>query len=363
MIVRSATRDDDSAIVELMERVAMPGSMRLAFGCRPSFFQALRVEGNTPLVAVAEVDGKIVGVGAVTFRQVYLNGRVATARYLSALRIAPEARGAAALARGFARLRSELAQHPADITLTSILSNNTSAAAILTSGRAGLPAYHELCDCVTRVVAAGKPEHLKPPDGLRIDQGASVGEIAGFLATHGPARNFFPVCLAEDLDGRADSAFPGLSGHDFLVASDASGIRGVMGCWDVRRFRQALVSGYAAWLGWARPWLNLRARCCGRPLLPAPGETLGLAFAALTVLRDGDPRVLRSLLDSARAWARRRGLGYFVMAMAANDPLEAGFRGLAQREIHSRMYRVEFDPSSIGTVADRRTCHFEGAML
>ncbi|MCX6877292.1 MAG: hypothetical protein NTW21_26315 [Verrucomicrobia bacterium] len=363
MIVRLATSDDDAALTALLESMPMPGSIRLAFGCRPSFFQALRVEGDSPVVCVAEARGQLVAVGAVTFRKVYLNGRVATRRYLSALRVAPQARGSAALAKGFALLRTTLASHPGDLTLTSILADNTPALRVLTGARAALPAYEALGGCVTRVVCTARAAKPNPPTGVQLAHGGDARELAGFLATHGPARNGFPVCLPQDLDGRTDSAFPGLSAADFLVARDGEGILGVMGCWDVRRFRQALVTGYAPWLRWARPWLNFGARCCARPLLPAPGAVLGLAFATLTLVRQGDLRVFRSLLESALAWSRRRGLGHFVMALADHDPLNAGFKGLPQREIHSRIFRVHFEDPSTQTRPDGRTPHFEGAML
>ena len=340
----------------------MPGAMQLAFGCRPSFFQALRVEGSDPVIAVAEDRGEIVGVGAVTFRQVYLNGRVATLRYLSALRVAPRVRGSAALARGFARLRMDLAGRPADITLTSVLSGNTSALDLLTSNRAGLPPYEAFCRCVTRVAAVPRAES-KSSGGIQIEQGADVHEISRFLSTYGPSRNFFPVCLPEDLDGRSDSAFPGLTSDDFLVARDGDGILGVMGCWDVMRFRQALVTGYATWLRWARPWINLGARLSGRPQLPAPGEALGLAFGTLTLVPNHDPRIFRALLEHALAWTRRRGLAHFVVALADNDPLSHAFKGLPHREIRSQIFRVHFEDSSMLAPPDDRIPHFEGAML
>lgn len=363
MIVRTATADDDAAITALMESVPMPGAMRLAFGCRPSFFQALRVAGDRPLVCVAQDGGHLVAVGAVTCREVFLNGRVATLRYLSALRVAPRARGSAALARGFACLRTALAVWPGEITLTSILEENTAARRILTGARAGLPPYAPLGGCVTRVVATGRAAQIRTPNDIEIVAGGDAGEIARFIATHGPSRNFYPVCRAEDLGGRADSAFPGLTSDDIVVARDRGGILGVMGCWDVRRFRQTRVAGYATWLGWARPWLNLGARCAGRPLLPRSGAAIGLAYGTLTLIRNNEPRVFGGLLDATLAMARRRGLDRLVLTLAAGDPLGPGFNGQPHHAIRSRIFRVHFDPAATPFEPDGRTPHYEAAML
>jgi hypothetical protein len=356
MNVRLATPADDAGITALLESVAMPGPIRLAFGCRPSFYQALRVEGASPVVAVAETGGEIVGVGAVTFRRVFLNGREATLRYLSALRIASHA-------RGFASLRDELAKRPAELTLTAILTDNSAALKLLGKSRKAAPAYLPLTDCVARVVTARRPVCRGRAASLTVTPAADAAEIAGFLGDHGPARNFFPICQAEDLAGRPDSAFPGLAAADFLVAREGGEIRGVLGCWDVRRFRQALVTGYAAALRWARPLVNLGARWSGRPLLPAPGQALRLAYGALPLVRQDDPRVFRGLLDAALEWTRQRGLDYFVTALPAGDPLAGAFRGLPCRELRSRIFRVQFAADPAATLPDARPQHFEAAML
>lgn len=363
MRVRRATTDDDAAITALMESVPVPGALQLVFACRPSFFQALRVEGADPLVCVADDHGEIVGVGAVTFRKVFFNGRMGTLRYLSALRGSPRARRSHALARAFSQMRIELADRPGEITLTSILEDNITALRVLTGSRAGLPPYDPLCTCVTRVLAATSRAKSKPPAGFQIEKGGDASEISGFLTTHGPQRNFFPVCLPRDLEGRVDSAFPGLSARDFLVARNHDGILGVMGCWDVTRFRQTQVAGYEPWLRWARPWLNFAARCSGQPLLPRPGSSLGLAYGTLTLIRNQDPAVFTALLDSARVWTRHRGLDHFVIALAHNDPLTAAFNKLRYHAIHSRIFRVHFELSGPITDPDTRTPHFDGAML
>jgi hypothetical protein len=363
MICRLATADDDAGIAALLESVPMPGPMQLAFGCRPSFFQALRVEGSHPVVAVAGDGGEIVGVGAVTFRQVYINGREATLRYLSALRVAPKARGSSAVARGFACLRTALTDRPAELTLTAILASNTPALELLTKARKAAPAYQPLADCMTRVVSVRRRLVRGRSRDLTVAPAADAAELAGFLGRHGPAQNFFPVCRAADFDVRADSAFPGLSTADFLVARDSAEILGVLGCWNVMRFRQALVTGYATPLRLARPWLNLGARWLGRPHLPPPGQPLRLAYGALALVRGEDPQVFRLLLDSALEWARQRGLDYFVVALAAGDPLAGAFHGLPCHELPSRIFRVRFEPDAMPILPDARPPHFEGAML
>jgi len=359
MKVRLATADDDAAIARLLESTPMPGPLRLASSCRPSFFAALRVEGDEPVVAVAEDGDGIAGLGVVTRRAIYLNGTPAVARYLSCLRVAPRARGSPAVARGFELLRRELSARPADLTITSILDGNTAATRLLTSRRTTLPAYDRWQGCVTRVVAT---RDCAPPDPSVTAPEAD--ELAAFLATHGPRRNGFPVCRAGDLDGRDDSPFPGLRVDDFHALRDPSGgLAGVLGCWDTRRYRQTRVAGYARALRIARPCFNALAGLLGKPRLPAPGTVLPLAFVTLALIASDEPGRLRVLLDAARARARVRGLDYLAYALPAEDPLAAAFAGLPCREIHSTIFRVRFGPTTTEPHPDGRPAHFEAAML
>ncbi len=86
LTIRLATREDDAQIRTLLRRNAMPGAMALAFTHEPSFFTAIEVEGDDPLVLVGEQDGQVVGTGLITRRKVYLNGVPADIGYLSSLR-------------------------------------------------------------------------------------------------------------------------------------------------------------------------------------------------------------------------------------------------------------------------------------
>ncbi len=363
MIVRRAHPADDAALTALMEQIPMPGRIRLSSCCRPSFFAALRVEGSDPVVCVIEDGGEIAGVGAATFRKVFFNGRVATLRYLSALRGLPRIRGSLALARSFARMRTELRDHPADLTLSSILTDNETALRVLTSGRAGMPPYQAVADCLTRVVAVNRAGKMKPASTIRIEAGADAGEIVGFLNQHGAMRNFFPVCTAADLGGGPDSTLPGLSANDFMVARSGADVRGVLAVWNVMPFRQTRVASYSAALRFARPFINPAARLLGRPPLPAPGQALRMVFGALPLVADGDPGVFRALLHAALRESARRGFDYFVMTLASDDPWHAAFENLPQRVVHSRIFKVGFDPETIDGEPDGRQKHVEAAML
>jgi hypothetical protein len=358
MKVRLATPDDDTAIARLLEDTPMPGGIRLAPACRPSFFAALRVEGGSPVVVVAEDGDGTAGLGVVTRRAVYLNGAPAVARYLSCLRVAPRARGSSAMARGFDLLRRELSGHPADLTFTSILDDNIEAARLLTSGRATLPAYERWQECVTRVFVTrgrGQAADRVAPD---------ADELAAFFAAHGPGRNGFPVCRAGDLDGADDSPFPGLRAADFLTIREPSGeLAGVLGCWDTRPYRQTVVAGYAPALRLARPCFNLVAGMLGMPRLPAAGSALPLGFVVLPLTASSDPDVVRALLAAARVRAGSLGLDYLVWAMPADDPLTEAFAGLPCREIRSTIFRVRFGSNASEPPPDGRPAHFEAAML
>lgn len=360
MIVRPATRDDDEGLVRLVERTPMDGPVRIACGCRPSFFGALSVEGGQPIVFVAEREGRLVGVGAATAREVYLNGEPTLVSYLGLLRVAPEARGTTALVRGYRQMAQELSAHQAAITITAIVSGNARAERVLAAGRAGLPAYRPLCDGVTYLLPADAPP---PNERIEIGRGRDAAEIAGFLNELGPRRNFFPVCAAGDFDAVTGGRFPGLSPGDFLVARAGGGILGVLACRDVSRFRQTVVAGYAPWLRTVRPAVNAFCRLARRPVLPPAGTALRLSFGALCLVRDNDPVVLRALVRAARGEAKTRGQDWLVLTFDRLDPLRTALAGSPGRSLTSRIFSVHFAGHPAPRPPDNRPLHLESAML
>lgn len=336
LTLRLATRDDDAQIRAVLRRNTMPGAIALAFAHEPSFFEAIEVEGRDPQVVVGEQDGRLVGAGLVTIRQVYLNGEPSDVGYLSSLRADPAIRGTTALARGYRAFRQvHEAQRRVPFYLSTIMEDNRQARELLTSGRAGLPAYREIGRYHTQVIPLLRRRQPRLPAGLRMVTGSAVGaaELAEFLRETGKSRQFYPVYTADDLQAPT-GLLRGLALDDVAVALAGDRILGVMAAWNQLPFRQHVVTGYQGWLRWARPLF-------GR-LLPAPGEPVQSLLAACLAIRDDDPAVFRALVRHLLHQHAGGAHRLLFIGLAGDDPLLPVAQEPWHFTVHSRMYAVDW---------------------
>jgi hypothetical protein len=331
-----ATPDDDAELRRVLAATPMPGPIAVSFRREPSYFAAAEVDGHfRQVIAGRDLDtGRLIGVGERSLRRVHVNGQPAVVGYLSALRLLAEFRNLGLIARGYAFLRKLHADGQAPIYLTTIAEGNEPALRVLTSGRAGLPAYHP----------AGRYHTLAIPRSRRRCDRADVRTatvedvpaILDFLHTRGPARQFFPCHEAADLFS-PHGALKGLRPTDLFLAWRDGKIVGTLGTWDQSSFRQAVIHDYSRLLRWLRPLYNIWAWLRGRPPLPAIGAELRHTFAALPVAVDA--AALCSLLDAARPTVA----DYLLLGLHERDPLLPAARRYAMAEYVTRLFIVCWD--------------------
>ena len=123
----------------------MKGRISVAFLREPSFAEAQEVEGERRkgIVVYDKSAGKIVALASRSIKSCYVNGLPCEIGYLSGLRIEKGYRGGFILARGYSFLKKLHQEESVGIYFTTIIEDNTYARSLLTSRRAGLPAY---CD-------------------------------------------------------------------------------------------------------------------------------------------------------------------------------------------------------------------------
>src|SRR5262245_19909881 len=192
-----ATRCDDAELRRLLASTPMPGAVTVSFRREPSFFEAPAVDGEFSQTVVARdcEEACIAGFGTRSVRQRYVNGVPTAIGYLSGLRLLPRYRNQGLLARGF-RFFEQLHQDGrAQLYLTTIASDNSTALGVLTSGRAGLPRYHFAGVYHTAVIPLHRGKNCTRTTesiDVRRAQEQDLPEVMRFVNTIGPSRQFFP---------------------------------------------------------------------------------------------------------------------------------------------------------------------------
>jgi hypothetical protein len=319
-----ATADDDADLRHVLAATPMEGRIAVAFHREPSWFAGAVVDGQfRQVIACRDLrTGRIIGFGCRSIRAVYINGRPGTVGYLSSLRVLPEHRNLGLVARGYAAFREQHGDGRVPFYLTTIAAGNRPALTILTSGRAGLPAYHPAGDYHTVAIALPRwrPVIRAGTVSVRAATGDDLPAVLDFLAAVGPGRQFFPRLEASDFLS-PEGPMRGLSLDKMLLAERGGRLVGTLAGWDQHDYRQSVVHAYHGWLRGVRPLYNAWAWLLGRPGLPRPGECFPYLMGALPVVAEDDENVFTALLGALRHRAAGGPWTHLLIGLHEADPL------------------------------------------
>jgi hypothetical protein len=366
-----AARGDEADVRRLLREHAFAGRVQVSLEREPDSAAAATIDGDVhqTIVARDRETGRMAAVAARSVRDAFLNGEPARLGYLGQLRIAAEFRRRRRLLdEGFAFCRSLHGTDGARVYLTSVVADNEPAHRLLALRRGPeAPRVMPVDRLVTLAIPVRRRIRVPLPRGYRLEEGSSerLAEIAACLWRHGRRRQFAPCWTMEDL--RSPERTRGLEAGDFVVAARGGRVAGCVAVWDQRAFKQAVVRGYAGALAWGRPLVNLAAPLTGAPPLPPAGRPLAFAYLShLAVDEGGDEAdVAAALVAAGCARARRAGLDYVVVAVAASNPLlHMLSRHFRHRRYPSVLYLVYWpDGEPIARALDRRLPHPEVAVL
>ncbi|MBP7766093.1 MAG: GNAT family N-acetyltransferase [Deltaproteobacteria bacterium] len=365
LILREARPEDNEQICAVMRRNAMPGRISLTSDCSPSFFDAASVEGYRRRAILAEAGREIVGVGLVSARKVFLNGRPAEIGYIGSVRLDPPYRGKAIVQQGVEVVKQWHEEtFGVPFYLCAVLGENIRAKRVVTGSQGGWPAYRHVGRLYTAalpLIPRSKPTVLS---GLRVVRGsvAGAGEIAAFLERVGREKQFYPVYTAEDIQN-GEGVLRGLGLDDFYVALEKDRIRGVLACWNQLPFKRILVAGYA---GYMRPLRFLAApfvKALRLTPIPAPGQPLRNLYAACLAVEENDPRFFSALLSAALCDRHNTGCLCLLMSLMESDPLLPGLKKYLHVPVRTDIYAFSWHHPEALDAIDRRLPYLEQASL
>ena len=357
-----ATAADDADIRGLLRREPLPGRIAISYEREPDFSIGCDVTGENATVLVArEVEtGETVGVACRSERRVYVNGEPVRLGYLGQLRIDRRYRGRWLVSRGYAKLKALHDRAPLPAYLAAVTANNHEAEGILvTRPRRFFPRFHPVagyCTLAIRVRRRPRPDHS------RAEPATHLSEVAHFLQTEGPRRQFFSVWderTLASLTGRL-----GLRLEDIHVVRKNGRIAGVMGLWDQSSYKQHVVRAYSGWMRLASAVSSVATPLLGHAPLPRAGEPIRHGYAAFVCVADDDAGAFDDLLGAVLRRAAERELDYLLLGMDARDPLLPAAREHPHVPYDSTVYLAEWpDGGQVHARLDSRPTYVEIATL
>jgi hypothetical protein len=344
----------------------MDGPMRLSLEREPDFFRAAEI-GNiaTEVIVGREADGgRVVSTASRAMRRAYVDGFEQPLGYLSSLRILRDAAGSTLLARGYRYLRELHGDGQTPYYITTILEGNRGAEKILTSERAGLPAYVPFGRLHTYLVPLYRSARRRSRGSVaRCAVSADLSPALESLNQFNAGLQFAPVYRSEDF-GIGSRMLPGLSASDLYLHRRGETIDGTLAVWDQQQFKQEVVSGYSPWLAALRPFLVFGSRFGFAPRLPAAGHTLPCLYAALLSSRHSNQEIFEELFETVVAERSQAGFAYLLLGLSDRHPFCEVVARRAPMKIVSTIYLVYWRDCAPDRLPSReRIPHLEVATL
>ena len=365
-LVRRATAEDNTALIELAAACPMEGDLSLRIDRAPDFFALNRLEGDRWAVAV--VDGpsaRPVACVATAERRAWVHGRPVTIVYAGDLKVHPDHRDtctADALERFVSDTARETAGNSTPVLLT-VLAGNT-AMERRAAGPRGLPRLQRFATLhAFAIPLLWRRDPSQAPD-LRVERATyrDLEEMADLWAVVAPSRQFSGAFDAAGLARWIDAA-PGLEIDDYFLARDRQGrLLGFVGMWDQRQLKTLRVLRYSSTLSMLRGAMTVLAPFVGATAPPEIGAPLHHATAVHLCVPSDRADVFRALVLAAYGDMRGSDRVFLNVALDSRERLATGLRGLLATPTVIHAYATMPCGEWSGPALDDRPLHFETAL-
>lgn len=335
--MRLASPEDDVALRRLVSEVPMEGEVGLRFQRDPSFFQAESVGNRWLEVMLLEEDGVALGSGTRAGRRFLFEGDEVELGYVGMLRLAQEVRNSISLVRGYRFLKwlHENSEHKVPYYLTTILSDNQTARALLESGRAGIPLYLPITEYSTYVIGRVPKQWKFPSADVQLT--SDVSDLEEIFARSREWSISFSLASVYSMDDL--SWLRSVDWKVLRVSHGSTSVSAVL-C-DVTSLRQTIIDGYPLSMR-VLPHISGLLSRFGYPRIPHVGEKLKTIYPCAITL-SGDKEKALALLSSTIRNSPRYGDAFVVLGF---DERLAWSRSLSKGSIsvtNSMVYRVSWE--------------------
>lgn len=359
--IRTATAADNQAILSLIAQPQPSNGVKFAFERLPNYFTSALISHLRPETLVVErKDNKdLVAMVNMGWRDVYVDGQIKTIRYGSDLRIAEAYQGSRVLIYINRAVRECVKD---DWYQSVILEENDKSRGALEGARAGLPLFKPMGSIFTHTITGcRKPITLSTQ--LRPATQADIPAMNAFVTNMAAYYQFLPHYNFWDVEA-AHPYFNGMSIHDFILCVDEHHeIKGLVGLWNQKSFKQTRVLDYSRSVALFRPFYNFWSLLSGGFVLPAKGDTFDYLALHSPLTHPEDHDTFRQLLQAAWQGVRQQGKRAMTLTLSEADPRLAVLADFRSIPLKAYQYTAAFDEQSLPNLDNTRIPYFESGRL
>jgi len=359
--IRLATSADNQAILGLIGQPQPSNGVNFAFERLPDYFTSALISHQQPHTLVVERrDNKeVVAMVNMGFREVFVDGQPQQIRYGSDLRIAPEYQGT----RVLIYINRAVRDCVQDTWYQSvILDENDKSRGALEGGRAGLPLFKPMGSILTHTIT-GVKQSLVHPTRLQtaiVDDIEAMNQFVEQMAAH---YQFLPKYDFKQLLS-SEGYFKGLAVEDFLLLkNEQQQLRGLVGVWNQKSFKQTRVVDYSRGIALFRPLYNVWSLLSGGFILPAKGDTFDYLALHSPLTHPQDTEAFRQLVHGAWQQVRQLGKRAMTLTLADSDPRLAVLSDFRSIPLKAYQYTAAFKEQFLPVLDQQRIPYFESGRL
>lgn len=363
--IRLAVPADNAALLDLFGDVPMRGSLILTTERAPSFTALYELQAAQTQCWVYELEGRLLGLGTIIWREGYIQGQPTKVAYLGDLRARKEVRGA--LARFYGKIfNSFSALTGCEHFYTGILASNAAALTALvarSAHREQQPRYELFRRFDAMQLQFTRRPRIRYRAELRVRtaQADDLPALSALLDADHRRRPFGYRYDCGELEARL-ARWPGFGLAGTYLCEDGAGrLLGCCTAWDADAVKRYRILEYRGNMRLVRLGFNLGAKVMGYTPLPPPGSCLRYFYLANLSVVDDDPQVLSALMSKVYQDFERAGYNFFMVYAEEGDPLRDAFNGFSTRALGFHLYSVHA-PNSPGVDYGAGRAGFEIAL-
>ncbi len=329
MEIREALPDDNHELRRVQAKCLQGKEVIVSIVNTPDFFARARAY-ESHKVYVALEGKRIVGSGAVGFREAFVNGEKKPVAYEFQYFTSPEHRRKGVGRALHRRIEEDLTTRGVALSYLLIMAENVTAKRLFE--REGFRLHRT---ALMPIIMMGKALDVPSIGNIRQITPEDLGAVAGLLNETWEGYDLYGPKSAETLAGFIDRT-PAYGFENLIVLEDKGEIQACLGFWDWSQIARITIE--AVNLGdSADERTSVPAVQNGSmPFVPRPGTTL--RQWCLTPIGFQDPECAIPLIRYVNNLAIKRGIGQIFFLSEREDPLLQTTAGLFRRDVSIDLY-------------------------
>lgn len=336
-----AEEHDGKGILSVIENTNFKGKVALLYTRRPDALKSLKSDSDHVDVIVCKdkKEDKVIGFGACSVNELFINGNPTKTGYLFGLRGLPGySKRYLLLHKGYRYLNELYQNKDIPIFITTILEENIYIQKMLGKKRKFMPDYNKIGAYNVYTLKPKKKKRHTP--AFRRATKEDIPAIVDFLNERGKHYHFFPVLKKEDfLNGK----FRNLNCDDFyiLFSDDKKEILATGALWKQNEYKQYIVMRYGGIFKLIQP-LSFIFKLLSYPSLPKVGEALDFNTLSFWGVKGNDKDIFKCFIENISSYAGENS-EMLTIGIADGNPLNDVIGAYRHFKYRSVIYVVDWE--------------------